>query len=73
MRSHRFLLFIPLALLLAACSGDNGDDHKGPTEKLTHEVADKAVRQVQDPMDKAREAASATEKYNQQVQKESSQ
>lgn len=67
MRYRHLFLFTLTAVLLAACSGDTDNDKKSAAEKITSQVAEKAVQQIQEPLDKAREAAAATEEHNQRV------
>lgn len=66
---HLFLFFLTI-VLLAACSDDNSDNHKSATEIMSREIAEKAVHHIQDPMDRAREAASASEEHTRQIKKE---
>jgi len=67
MRYRHFFLFALAAVLLTACSGDSDNDKKSAPEKITSQVAEKAVQQIQEPLDKARKAAAATEEHNQRV------
>ena len=63
---HLFLLLLT-TIMLTACSGDNSDNKETATEKMTREVAEKAVKHIQDPMDKAREAAALAEEHTRQI------
>jgi len=67
MRYRPLFLFALTAVLLAACSGDSDNDKKSAAEKITSQVAEKAVQQIQAPLDKARKSAAATEEHNQRV------
>jgi outer membrane biogenesis lipoprotein LolB len=64
---HLFLLTLTI-IMLTACSGDTSDKKETVTEKMTREVAEKAVEHIKDPINKAHEAAALAEKHNQQIQ-----
>jgi hypothetical protein len=57
-------------LLFTACSSDSNDDKENILDKTTHEIAEKAVATIQDPLDKARSAVITVEEHNREVQKQ---
>jgi PBP1b-binding outer membrane lipoprotein LpoB len=67
MRLQHLLILLLAALLLPACSDDNNKNKETATEKVTREVAEKAVDYIQDPLDKARDAAALAEKHTRQL------
>jgi len=65
---HQYLYFFLLIIVsLAACSGDNGNNKKSAPEKITQDVAEKAVDYIQSPIDKAHKAAAAAAEHSQQI------
>jgi PBP1b-binding outer membrane lipoprotein LpoB len=68
MRYQHIFLLIAATVMFTACSGDN-NDQESATEKMTREVAEKAVKHIQDPIDKARDAAALAEKHTEQIKK----
>ncbi len=68
MRYRHLFLFILTAVILAACSADTDNDKKSAPKKITDKVAEKAVQQIQGPLDKARAAAAVTEEHNQRIE-----
>lgn len=53
--------------MVAACSSDTAENKEETSEDITHEIAEKAVAAIQDPLDKARNAAEKQEQHSQQV------
>ena len=68
MRIQQLISLLWIILLLSACSGDKNDQAETATEKMTREVAEKSVEQIQAPIDKAHEAAALAEKHARQIE-----
>ena len=64
----KYIISCLTLLMLAACSSDNNENNKNTTEKITKEIADKAVAAIQDPLEKARNAAQTIEEHNRQTE-----
>jgi len=66
----RYSQFIFLCLLLAAlmtsCSGDNEDREAGTVDQLTDRVAEKAVQNIRQPMEQAKQQVQAIQEAHMQ-------
>ncbi len=62
------MLFITFSL--HACGGDNKEEKQSSINKLTSETAQKAVQQIQDPMDQARAIQVLADEHVKQTSKD---
>jgi hypothetical protein len=67
---YRYLFALLPIFLLTSCSSDNDDDKENILNNTPHEIAEKAVAGIQDPLNKARNAATVTEEHNQLIQEQ---
>jgi hypothetical protein len=65
---NKFPVYLLALIMLAACSSDSTENKESSTEKVTKEIADKAVAAIQDPLDKARKATEIVEQHNLQME-----
>ncbi len=62
------MLFIVFSL--HACGGDNKDEEQSSIDKFTSETAQKAVHQIQDPIDQARAVQVLADEHVKQMSKD---
>ena len=66
----KYPIYLLALIMLTACSSDTDETIETSTEKITQEIADKAVAAIQDPLDKARKAAETVEEHNRQIEED---
>jgi uncharacterized protein YcfL len=64
---NKYTISFLALLMLTACSSDNAENKENTTEKITQEIGAKAVAAIQDPLDKARQAAKTAEEHSRQI------
>ena len=63
----RYCILLLAALILTGCSGDDEEQQSGAIDQLTDKVAQKAVQNIREPIERAKQAQAIQEAHTKAI------